>query len=65
MFISSLLLACAVLLPGESQPSSVDRLIKQLASDSFAEREAASRKLEAIGEPALEALQKATKHGDA
>jgi WD40 repeat protein len=45
--------------PAKAQPSSVERLIKQLGSNDFAEREAASRKLEEIGEPALEALQKA------
>jgi WD40 repeat protein len=37
----------------------IDRLIKQLGSDDFDAREAASKALEAIGEPALEALRKA------
>jgi uncharacterized protein (TIGR03067 family) len=38
----------------------VARLVKQLGHDEFAEREAASRKLDAIGEPVLDALRKAT-----
>src|SRR5262245_24554687 len=37
----------------------VERLIKQLGDNSFAKREAASRELETIGEPALPALRKA------
>lgn len=37
----------------------VARLIQQLGDDSFAKREAASKELEAIGDPALEALRKA------
>lgn len=68
MFLSSLLLACAVSVPAQSQvkaqPSSVERLIMQLGSDRFAEREAASRKLEEIGELALEALQKVSRSRD-
>jgi hypothetical protein len=62
--ISFLLLAFAIPVRSESQPSEVDRLIKQLGSDSFAEREAASKALGAIGEPALEALRKAVETGD-
>ena len=38
----------------------VDRLIKQLGNDDFAKREAASKELNALGEPALAALRKAT-----
>src|SRR5262249_26245961 len=45
--------------PTKAEPSEIERLIKQLGSDNFAEREAASKALEAIGEPALEALKKA------
>jgi hypothetical protein len=41
------------------QPSEIDRLIQQLGSPKFAEREAASKRLEAIGVPAAEALRKA------
>jgi len=37
----------------------IERLIEQLGSDQFGEREAASKALEAIGEPALDALRKA------
>ncbi|HEV3443197.1 MAG TPA: sigma-70 family RNA polymerase sigma factor [Gemmataceae bacterium] len=37
----------------------IDRLIQQLGSNRFAEREQATRTLEKIGEPALEALRKA------
>jgi hypothetical protein len=39
----------------------VDRLIKQLGSDSFAVREAAAKALERIGDPALPALREAAK----
>src|SRR5262245_16070733 len=46
----------------ESQPAEIERLIKQLGSDSFAEREAASKVLKDIGEPALEALNKVASH---
>src|SRR5262249_5517618 len=37
----------------------VERLIRQLGSEDFARREAASKRLQAIGEPALPALRKA------
>jgi len=37
----------------------IDRLIKQLGDDHFAKREAASKELDALGEPALAALRKA------
>jgi hypothetical protein len=43
----------------------IDRLIQQLGSPDFAEREAASKHLDAIGEPALERLQKAILSKDA
>jgi WD40 repeat protein len=43
---------------------SVERLIGQLGSEVFAEREDASRKLEAIGEPALAALERAARSDD-
>jgi hypothetical protein len=42
----------------------VAALIKQLGSDAFAEREAAGKELEDIGEPALAALRKAAASGD-
>src|SRR5262245_55417047 len=39
----------------------IAKLVDQLNSDKFAEREKAAQQLDAIGEPALEALQKAAK----
>jgi uncharacterized protein (TIGR03067 family) len=41
----------------------VATLIKQLGADEFAQREAASKELEAIGEPALAPLREAAKSG--
>jgi WD40 repeat protein len=46
------------------QPAEIQRLIRQLGSDSFAERDAASKALAAIGEPALEALRNAIETSD-
>ncbi|GEM_PF-1880298 len=43
----------------------IDKLIEQLGSSNFAEREKASRELAAIGVPALDALRQATKSEDA
>lgn len=43
----------------------VERLIKQLGSEAFDERETASKRLEEIGEPALDALDKAATSADA
>jgi uncharacterized protein (TIGR03067 family) len=40
-------------------PEQIAQLIKQLGDDEFKKREAASKALEAIGEPALPALRKA------
>jgi WD40 repeat protein len=45
--------------PGEKEADRIAGLIRQLGDDQFARREAASRALEAVGEPALEALRKA------
>src|SRR5262245_59677087 len=42
----------------------VERLIQQLGSRKFAEREAAGRRLDAIGEPALRALRRAETASD-
>jgi WD40 repeat protein len=59
------LLAAAVLLaaalPGRAAPdaATIDRLIEQLGDDAFAKRQEAMKRLEEIGEPALEALRKA------
>src|SRR5437762_2872147 len=43
----------------------VNRVIKQLGDDDFDKREAATKRLEEIGEPALDALHKATTSEDA
>jgi hypothetical protein len=66
----SLLLATILLLIGAppapgGPPAEVERLIQQLGSEQFADREAASRALDAIGEPALDALRKAGRSSDA
>src|SRR5207249_3578492 len=45
-------------------PRTLARLVEDLGSDDFDVRQAASKKLVAIGEPALEALRKALKHAD-
>jgi RNA polymerase sigma factor (sigma-70 family) len=49
----------------ESQAQRIERLVKQLGSDRFDEREAASRGLEEIGVPALPALGRAALSADA
>jgi hypothetical protein len=49
----------------EKSTSEIDRLLRQLGSDEFGEREAASKTLEAIGEPARAALRKAASGNDA
>jgi hypothetical protein len=53
--------------PADEAPSkeNLDKLIDQLGSGNFAEREKASKELAAIGVPALEALRKAAKSEDA
>src|SRR5215471_19700499 len=43
----------------------IDKLIEQLGSDSFKEREEATKALDALGEPALEKLEQALKSPDA
>ena len=43
----------------------ITQLIEQMGSSSFEERQKASDALDAVGEPALEALRKATKSTDA
>jgi hypothetical protein len=65
-----LLLVTSALFPQvSSEPATdadeIDRLVRQMGSDSFTERQKASKALEAIGEPALETLRKAAKDGDA
>jgi hypothetical protein len=65
MFMSSLLIVLTLPAgsqsPTKAEPAEVERLIRQLGGDSFAEREAASRALAAIGEPVLETLRKAAR----
>src|SRR5579885_1502601 len=43
----------------------IHKLIEQMGSGTFAERESATRELDAIGVPALEALRKAVMSEDA
>lgn len=45
--------------PKPPAPADIPHLINQLGSDNFDAREAASRALDELGEPALEALRKA------
>jgi hypothetical protein len=60
-----ILMACVVLVPLRSAPAQaaeekeIQRLVKQLASDDFQQREAATKRLTEIGEPALGALEHA------
>src|SRR5262245_63008818 len=49
----------------KADPDRIAKLITQLGSTTFAEREQATKDLEAIGEPALDALRQATKSDDA
>jgi uncharacterized protein (TIGR03067 family) len=67
--VGIVLLAAAVGLsgdrPDEPLADRVARLVKQLGHKEFAKREAASKELDAIGEPALDALRKAATDEDA
>jgi WD40 repeat protein len=47
-----------------AEDAEIARLVKQLGHDDFDKREEASRRLAKIGDPALEALQKATSSDD-
>jgi uncharacterized protein (TIGR03067 family) len=49
----------------DKETERIARLIKQLGDDAFANREAASKELDAIGAPALDALRKAASDDDA
>src|SRR5262249_51371061 len=59
------LLAGAGLVLAAAPPADVDRLIRQLGSDRYARREAATQALDRIGEAALPALRKAANSPDA
>src|SRR2546423_4899768 len=61
-----LLLVLPSVLAGAVAPddTEVERLVKQLGSDKFKEREAATKRLKEIGEPALDAVTKATTSDD-
>jgi hypothetical protein len=50
--------------PPKADAEQIAKLIKQLSSDDFTVREKATKELEAIGTPALEALREATKSDD-
>ncbi|MGL4549646.1 MAG: hypothetical protein ACRC33_00550, partial [Gemmataceae bacterium] len=50
---------------GKVDPGRIDKLIEDLGSDAFKDREDATKALEAAGEPALEKLRKAAKSDDA
>src|SRR5205085_2689832 len=50
--------------PSRPSAGEVARLIEQLGSEKFAEREVASKRLKEIGEPALDALHKALSSDD-
>src|SRR4051794_24003756 len=57
----------ALALPGVARPEDgrIDRLISQLGSSRYADREEASKALDEIGAPALDALRKAAGAKDA
>jgi hypothetical protein len=65
----ALVLGLSALVPAADPPKAdaeqIAKLIKQLGNDDFEVREKATKELEAIGTPALEALREATKTGDA
>jgi hypothetical protein len=60
----ALLLGQAVAEPHGPGAAEIERLVKQLGSDSYRERQAASRRLKEIGEPAFAALQEAARSQD-
>src|SRR5262245_9406942 len=66
---SVLTIACAAAVVGsdpsnEAAAARINRLIRQLGDNSFAKREAASKELRSIGEPALDPLRKAAAGAD-
>jgi hypothetical protein len=63
--LNVLLPALLALASAAEPPPDIARLLEQLGSPNFEEREAASKALEKIGEPALEALRVASRSPDA
>jgi hypothetical protein len=61
---ASLALLAAAPPPTPDPAAEVTRLIEQLGSEKFAEREGASKRLEAVGERALAALRAALTSDD-
>src|SRR5579884_3737996 len=51
--------------PTQTEAARIAELIQQLGSDNFAEREKATKELETIGAPALDALRKAARNDEA
>src|SRR5262245_38580130 len=49
---------------GKEEAERIARLIRQLGDDAFEKREAGSKELDALGEPALGALRKAAASSD-
>jgi hypothetical protein len=67
LIVSTLALVISLPSPAGEAPSKkkIDKLIEQLGSGTFAEREKATKELAAIGLPALDALRKAAQSDDA
>src|SRR5437870_5487954 len=67
-FVLGLVVVAALPAPAAPAPdaASIAKLVEQLGSGDFEEREKATKDLDAIGEPALDALRKAAEgHEDA
>jgi hypothetical protein len=67
LIVAGLALVISLPSPADEAPSKekIDKLIEQMGSGTFSEREKATKELAAIGPPALEALRKAAKSDDA
>src|SRR5262245_38530451 len=50
--------------PAKPDPAQIDALVRDLGSERFAAREAASDRLARIGLPAFSALEEASRHSD-
>src|SRR5262249_28123894 len=65
LFMAMFLVLGVVALHAAPLDAEIDRLIEQLGSEKFEQREAAAQRLKAIGERAIEALtEAAAKHDD-